>query len=853
MDEKKPSLEGDGGVMQQSYPSPMVDTAETQYYEQLGQHRDLDPHMAHQVSQEEQHHSLPLTTNQQGQHEHHELHQLQELQDAPMPHQQNNRPQDNADELQLAAQLTQGLAPMMDAAIHNHGQEQQTSMPQQEEHNGQAQAEEQPEPNLQEQLEASLEHHEREMQSREHQYGGGHGHQLQNHDLQEVISPHSAPPHQHHHYEQGGTPSSQLPHQMSMEHLSRPVNAPYPPGDPTPPRKRSKVSRACDECRRKKIKCDAQSEATEEPCSNCRRANAQCLFSRVPQKRGPSKGYIKELADRINTIEGKLNTGAEGLDRRSSSEAFASPSLADGDKKRPFTSISGEGFPTPPQNRVAPTQLSDHKPILPNIPPDYQPPPPALPMDVEEKVAETAQNTNQANVSGAAEDQPEPMDGIEQNGVPVETEQPVKRLSPGIENHYFDKYLEVVHPILPFLPSTKAKLLSLMRRVPTALEDAFSFAFVAMLEPYIEDNVTVPARKGLGLLDEWDSKATQPNSLTDLVSLQILVMTLLSLDQQFTPNPRARYGTVSKAQVLGRAVMLGYSMKLFNRTVDLKMDEDNEPDSIRNVGLRTWWVLITLDHWHAFSMAVPPLVIESLSVPSVRLKNLLGDQAFYFMQVSAVAPPFLHTMLSPALDCTNEQRASMGLVAAHCLRMLDATFPTPPVGGPAPFLAYWHFRLVGELLAASGTPSSANILQATSKLYEILATVHNFLSPITHYFLVIMVLGMIELLRFPETRDAGVSLIRELLAFKFAKTSWDVVICNQLEKYLNLHVPSAQNPGSASAATEDASGTPTVDGHNSGETQSQTPAPEPLNVQALLVGGYFSWFTEREDGQPLFN
>lgn len=263
----------------------MVDTAESQYYEQLGQHREIDPHMDHQAQQE--HHSLPLTANQQGQqHEHHELHQLQELQDSPMPQQPNTRPQVSADELQLAAQLTQGLAPMMDAAVHNHTQEQHATMPQQEEHNGQAQAE----PNLQEQLEASLEHHEREMQSREHQYGGSHGHQLQDHNLQEVMSPHSGPPHPHHQYEQSGQPSPHLPHQMAMEQLARPVNAPYPPGDPTPPRKRSKVSRACDECRRKKIKCDAQSEATEEPCSNCRRANAQCLFSRVPQKRGPSKG-----------------------------------------------------------------------------------------------------------------------------------------------------------------------------------------------------------------------------------------------------------------------------------------------------------------------------------------------------------------------------------------------------------------------------------------------------------------------------------------------------------------------------------------------------------------------------------
>jgi hypothetical protein len=57
-------------------------------------------------------------------------------------------------------------------------------------------------------------------------------------------------------------------------------------------RKRSKVSRACDECRRKKIRCDATGEDSSEQCSSCRRVGVQCQFSRVPMKRGPSKGYV---------------------------------------------------------------------------------------------------------------------------------------------------------------------------------------------------------------------------------------------------------------------------------------------------------------------------------------------------------------------------------------------------------------------------------------------------------------------------------------------------------------------------------------------------------------------------------
>ncbi|KAK5946854.1 hypothetical protein PMZ80_000998 [Knufia obscura] len=77
-------------------------------------------------------------------------------------------------------------------------------------------------------------------------------------------------------------------------------------GDPS--RKRSKVSRACDQCRKKKVRCDADSEGTGQlkTCSNCVKSGQTCDYSRVPQKRGPSKGYIKELSERVQQVEGQL-------------------------------------------------------------------------------------------------------------------------------------------------------------------------------------------------------------------------------------------------------------------------------------------------------------------------------------------------------------------------------------------------------------------------------------------------------------------------------------------------------------------------------------------------------------------
>lgn len=69
-----------------------------------------------------------------------------------------------------------------------------------------------------------------------------------------------------------------------------------------PPRKRSKISRACDACRRKKIKCNAEYSTTlskvTQICNNCQKNGDECTFSRTPLKRGPSKGYLKEFEDR---------------------------------------------------------------------------------------------------------------------------------------------------------------------------------------------------------------------------------------------------------------------------------------------------------------------------------------------------------------------------------------------------------------------------------------------------------------------------------------------------------------------------------------------------------------------------
>ncbi|KAM3163545.1 Glucose transport transcription regulator RGT1 [Lachancea thermotolerans] len=80
-------------------------------------------------------------------------------------------------------------------------------------------------------------------------------------------------------------------------------------------RRRSKTSRACDQCREKKTRCDFSDE--RPICSACQRMGKTCTFERVPMKRGPTKGYTRNS----EPPEG-FDTSRRGSRKRSSSDVF---------------------------------------------------------------------------------------------------------------------------------------------------------------------------------------------------------------------------------------------------------------------------------------------------------------------------------------------------------------------------------------------------------------------------------------------------------------------------------------------------------------------------------------------------
>ena len=378
----------------------------------------------------------------------------------------------------------------------------------------------------------------------------------------------------------------------------------------------------------KKVKCDAASETGEEPCSNCRRSSIQCLFSRIPQKRGPSKGYIKELADRIHNIEGKLASEGNldslsellGGGRRESSDIF-SPSAEhdENSRKRPYSSISGADFGTPNPPRQG-NWSSDPRPIQP-----YQ-----TPSNGSKTASYSTNGLTPRPVSKPETDTPSrTASSLDDIAINLDPSAPPKELL----NDAFGVYLNVVHPCFPFLAGSKERVEAQLSQCPSLLQDAFIEAFYSTMQSC----VSAPGLYTTGdigsttrVVAQWECDASSHrSSIANLVHLQTLILMTIATDNYGTPSLKGEHGGPSKASILGRAVGLAYTMRL--HLVSLKPisreQEDNESDE--NITIRTWWTLVIMDRWHALSTASPLFIPTDSVVTSPELVSILGENVYH--------------------------------------------------------------------------------------------------------------------------------------------------------------------------------------------------------------------------------
>ncbi|KPM42876.1 hypothetical protein AK830_g3686 [Neonectria ditissima] len=649
-----------------SYPSPGAEAMEAGPFYNTGVREGVPDHQDHTD------HHVPEQVQVQVQE-----HDQGELSTEPATPQQHVSRPANLEELQLAAQLGQGLAgtPIMPTTDPNMSVE---------------------DPNLR------------------------------------SIMPH--PEHQQQHtpsYVQD-TPSTDP---MVSHSMSVPVGPPMPPqytmDNSIPPRKRSKVSRACDECRRKKIKCDAQSDTGDSPCSSCARSSIRCLFSRVPQKRGPSKGYIKELADRIHSIENKLENEG-GLSQEDLDHLFvpdrprqSNVGGEDASRKRPFSSISGE-FTTPATTRQTPWG-SEHRSIQPSS---------------------AASDGYAAYSTSSLAPQPS---AIRPEATPSKPPVATMDISmtdtdamPDIEEDTLHNYLSNVQPVYPILPSNKDRLQELLAQCPSSVRTAFANALPA---------VTISSgdvKTASSLLNEWESSETLHSPAANIVHAQTLLLLIIEADWRSSPT---------LPFLLARAVSLANSMKLWRYT---PMESASELDSDDQLCVRIWWSLILMDRWHAAGTGKPALIPDSSVVAPPGLENILGEVCFYLVRLSKLLNRVSHVVstLQPGSTTTEQPMAAILTDYIENYRE-DLPAHIEPASHPLVHLAYWHCKLLVSLLTPGATP--AETLWPTKELVNLLFANTYIRSPLVNHFASLVAMSLAKLSKLDSSKDEATQIVRDIV------------------------------------------------------------------------------------------
>ncbi|KAI0799241.1 hypothetical protein GGR55DRAFT_670571 [Xylaria sp. FL0064] len=95
------------------------------------------------------------------------------------------------------------------------------------------------------------------------------------------------------------TTGSPSPGDNAQGDLEAPSDSSSRPGPPVPLQQRRRVTRACDECRRKKIKCDGK-----QPCTHCQVYSYECTYDKPSnRRRNPAPQYIEALENKLSRAE----------------------------------------------------------------------------------------------------------------------------------------------------------------------------------------------------------------------------------------------------------------------------------------------------------------------------------------------------------------------------------------------------------------------------------------------------------------------------------------------------------------------------------------------------------------------
>ncbi|KAF1938788.1 hypothetical protein EJ02DRAFT_409698 [Clathrospora elynae] len=531
------------------------------------------------------------------------------------------------------------------------------------------------------------------------------------------------------------SPQQMAQHVMSLEgHHDQ-----YDPNDLN--RKRSKVSRACDECRRKKIRCDATSENGPEACSSCKRTGARCQFSRQPMKRGPSKGYIKELADRLNSLESQIQhppNPSHNFDFGALGDQTFADTQSPPQFKRQRTHSMTEGF----------TEAFGR--------PSW---------------------SGQDRCNG---------DPAETNGLTTQTDQESSingnrrssfgemalagSLITGSNEGTLKAYYNIIHPTLPILPHNDSQL-NRLTHCPAKLREAFFLAlegcvrsFASRALPPIESSLNQLLQQCFASVDAARYCRSDADSsrqfYNNLVYCQSLILLAAASDR---PGPGVVGSTTDILALISSCIAdAGIND---SRTLSVLKEQDHE---VYQIARRVFWTALILDRFHASSRSKDMLLRRYLRNVSRDDYSALGEVGYYLARAAVIvgriayvnragsvpdtSSAFVSSVLKPGSSATVYLNGQLDDFEAS-IELTSLTTNSPP------YLALQYLRVFVARLSLQEIPS-ADVIHDTKELLNNL--MNGAITPLHHIFAALVATSLTELSDRVETQVEAHASIKEM-------------------------------------------------------------------------------------------
>ncbi|KAF2098184.1 hypothetical protein NA57DRAFT_76978 [Rhizodiscina lignyota] len=509
--------------------------------------------------------------------------------------------------------------------------------------------------------------------------------------------------------------------------------------------KRQKNTRACDECRRKKVKCESEEgqELGIEACLACRKSGLQCQFSRVPQKRGPSKGYISKLDERLQNVESAIREYVPQAAHR-----IGKPEPADLSMYSPGGPIDGmhqaqSGAPS--DGRLDYTGNGDTSSFWHSAPP--------------------------MSVSG-------PDLSALQSATTQELDENVLK-----ECH------QIIQATLPILPADQAFLRALMGQVPDIVRSAFSKAMSCFVRATSPGKGPVDASQIQEAATMFHTAEFDLTTSTakNLVMIETLILLALTTDA-LGPVPAHGAAMPSSRSWLSRANILATDIRINLRPNPQKLTE-GMGDSESKLARRLYVAIFILDKWYAIGNASPQMIsARGLTLlPEDLSAGMLGQQCYQLARLSFVLahladiipdfPPSLNTDLLDPSPLQQMKNMAATLCQAQIDRMRE-DMQSYIANYPVLHAAFWHVESL--VLRLQEYVPQASLVEHAGKVLNILPNEIVQPSPFFHHFAALAGVTLAEsaVQNGVEGIAAEASILDQILSRSGREDSWERTISN---------------------------------------------------------------------------